>query len=252
MRIAVIGDIHANYPALQAVLADATAIGCDAIWCVGDVVGRGPHPNEVVAELRQREIPTVQGNWDEAVSMEREQSGSIWRSPADEAAGQASLDWTVQVLDLDHRSWLRQLPTTLRTGVEGRSVYLFHGTPIRQNEYLWADRPSRAYARIASDEGDDLFCYGHTHETMHKLVGQAHFVACGSVGCGAHARARYAVVYLGQPDLAIGFRAVDYDATSVMADLARAGLSADLMSVPPVAHPLEAEAGSEAAAVREV
>jgi putative phosphoesterase len=237
MRIAVLSDVHANYPALRAVLDDADAIGCDTVWCVGDVVGRGPHPNEVVAELRRREIPTVQGNWDEAVGMEREQSGSLWASPQEESEGRASLNWTVRVMDQDHRAWLRQLPATMRTGVEGRSVLLFHGTPIRQNEYLWADRPSRAFARIASDEGDDMFCYGHTHETVHKLVGQAHFVACGSVGCGEHARARYAVVYVGQPDLAIGFRSVDYDPSRVISDLAAAGLSTDLLRVQPAPHP---------------
>ena len=48
MRIAVIGDIHANLPALRAVIDDVAQIGADAIYCVGDVVGRGPHPNEVV------------------------------------------------------------------------------------------------------------------------------------------------------------------------------------------------------------
>ncbi len=44
MRIAVLGDIHANMPALRAVLNDISTIGCDAIWCTGDLVGRGPHP----------------------------------------------------------------------------------------------------------------------------------------------------------------------------------------------------------------
>lgn len=242
MRVAVIADIHANLPALRAVLDDVAAIGCDEMWCVGDLVGRGPHPNEVVEVVRQLEIPVVQGNWDEAVGMAREQAGSIWATAQDEAAGRSSVEWTVATLREDHRAWLRQLPTTLRIGIEDRSALLFHGTPIKQNEYLWADRPSRSYARIASDEGDDLFCFGHTHETVHKLVGQAHFVACGSVGCGSHARARYAVIYLGQPDLAVGFRSVDYDSTSVAADLASAGLPLDLLKVPPVAHPIEAEA----------
>lgn len=246
MRIAVIGDIHANLPAFQAVLDDIAAIGCDATWCVGDIVGRGPHPNEVVEELRRREIPTVQGNWDEAVGMGREQSGSLWASPADEENGRRSLDWTVGILDEEHRAWLRQLPPTLRTTIDGRSILLFHGTPLKRNEYLWTDRPSRAFARIASDEGDDLFCYGHTHETNHKLVGQSHFVACGSVGCGAHARARYAVVYLGQPDLAVGFRAVDFASASVAADQARAGLPLELLSVPPSPHPVESEDAAQA------
>jgi putative phosphoesterase len=241
MRIAVIGDVHANLPALRAVIADAASIGCDATWCVGDLVGRGPHPNEVVEELRRLEIPTVQGNWDEAVGMEREQPGSLWGTAEAEQEGLASLAWTVQTMREDNRAWLRQLPETMRLSVEGRSVLLFHGTPIKRNEYLWADRPSRTYGRIAFEEGDDLFCYGHTHETVHKLVGQAHFVACGSVGCGAHARARYAVVYLGQPDLAVGFRSVDYDTSQVTADLAAAGLSLDLLRIPPIAHPVGSE-----------
>ncbi len=245
MRIAVIADVHANLPALRAVLDDVAAIGCDAMWCVGDLVGRGPHPNQVVDVVRQLEIPVVQGNWDEAVAMSREHPGSIWTTPEAEAAGRASLDWTVATLEEDHRAWLRQLPPTLRLAVDGRSVLLYHGTPLKQTEYLWADRPSRTYARIASDEGDDLFCYGHTHETVHKLVGQAHFVACGSVGCGSHARARYAVIYLGQPDLAIGFRSVDYDSSSVAADLAAAGLPVDLLRIPPVPHPIESATEDE-------
>ena len=85
--------------------------------------------------------------------------------------------------------------------------------PYKQTEYLWAARPSRVFARLASDEADDLFCFGHTHEAWHRVVGQAHFVACGSVGCGTDgdARARYAVVYFGEPDISVGFRAVDYD-----------------------------------------
>jgi hypothetical protein len=70
-------------------------------------------------------------------------------------------------------------------------------------------------------------------------VGQAHFVACGSVGCGTEgdARARYAVIYIGDPDIAIGFRSVDYDHLSVVRDQTTAGLSVDLLRVPPTQHP---------------
>jgi len=238
MRIAVIADLHANLPALRAVLDDATEIGCEAVYCVGDVVGRGPHPNEVVDELRRREIPTVQGNWDEAVGMDREQPGSLWPSSEAEAAGLASLDWTARRVTDENRAWLRNLPTSLRFSIEGRALLLFHGSPLKSSEYLWADRPSRYLARIASDEGDDLFCFGHTHEAFHRLVGQSHFVAAGSVGCGTEVdpRARYAVVYVGQPDVAIGFRPVDYDQRGVIADLQAAGLSPDLIRVPPAAH----------------
>ena len=239
MRIAVIADIHANLPALRAVVDDIAQIGADTIYCVGDVVGRGPHPNETVDLIRSLEIPTVQGNWDEAVGMDREQTGSAWPSAELESAGDASMRWTAETLTDENKAWLRQLPTTMRIDLLGRSALLFHGSPLRENEYLWSERPSRVLARIASDEADDLFCFGHTHESFHRVVGQAHFVACGSVGCGTEgdARARYAVVYFGEPDIAVGFRSVDYDHVSVVRDMAGAGRSIDLLREPPAMHP---------------
>ncbi|MGH2428393.1 MAG: metallophosphoesterase family protein [Candidatus Limnocylindria bacterium] len=239
MRIAVLGDIHANLPALRAVLADVEQIGADATFCVGDVVGRGPHPNEVVDELRGRGVPTVQGNWDEAIGMDREQSGALWPTAEAEAAGLASLAWSATRLTDENRAWLRTLPQTLRIELAGRSALFFHGSPLKASEYLWSDRPSRFFARIASDEADDLFCFGHTHEAFHRVVGRAHFVAAGSVGCGTDgdARARYAVVYIGDPDIAVGFRSVDYDHHQVVRDLAATGLPVDLMRLAPTAHP---------------
>jgi predicted phosphodiesterase len=224
---------------LRAVLDDVERIGADALYCVGDVVGRGPHPNEVVDELRRLGVACVQGNWDEAVGMDRAQSGAAWPTLESEAAGHASLGWTCARISDENRAWLRNLPTTLRVSQQGRSLLFFHGSPLRENEYLWADRPSRVLARIAADEADDLFCFGHTHESFHRVVGNSHFVAVGSVGCGTDgdARARYAVVYIGQPDVAVGFRAVDYDHEPVLRDLASAGLALDLMRVPPAQHP---------------
>ncbi len=239
MRIAVMGDIHANLPALRAVIDDVARIGAEAIYCVGDVVGRGPHPNEVVAELRRLEIPTVQGNWDEAIGMDREQTGAAWATGESEGEGNASMRWSASALTEENKAWLRQLPQTMRLTLDGRSIFLFHGSPLKASEYLWASRPSRVLARIASDEADDLFCFGHTHEAFHRVVGQAHFVACGSVGCGTDgdARARYAVIYIGEPDIAVGFRSVDYDHVSVERDMAAVGRSIDLLREPPAAHP---------------
>ncbi len=241
MRVAVIADLHANLPALRAVLDDVTALGCEALWCAGDVVGRGPHPNEVIEMLRRLDIPTVQGNWDEAVGMARDSTGSSWASAAADAQGSASLAWTLEHTTDDNRAWLRSRPTSDRFTIEGRSVLLFHGSPLKQNEYLWSDRPSRYFSRIASDEADDLFCFGHSHETFHRRVGQSHFVAVGSVGCGVagDARARYAVVHIGEGEVVAGFRSIAYDRSSVERDLLTAGLAVDLLNVPPLPHPIE-------------
>jgi predicted phosphodiesterase len=245
MRIAVLADLHANLPALRAVLDDVLTLGCDTMWCVGDVVGRGPHPGEVVDELRALAVPTIQGNWDDAVALRREHPGVAWPDLEAEAAGQFSLEWTIGRLSEDQRSWLRQLPASDRFSIDDRSVLLFHGSPMRQNEYLWSDRPSRIFARMVSDQGDDLMCFGNTHEAFSRLVGNSHFVAAGSVGCGTldDMSAQYAVIDIGGPELIVNFRSVPYDHFSVEADMQAAGLSPLLLRVPPAHHvALDAEA----------
>jgi predicted phosphodiesterase len=68
MKLAVISDIHGNQAAFEAVLADIDALGISDIVSLGDLVGYGPHPESVVATVRNRGIPTVQGNHDRAVA----------------------------------------------------------------------------------------------------------------------------------------------------------------------------------------
>lgn len=235
MRIAALGDVHANLPALLAVLADVDRSGADAIYCTGDVVGRGPHPEEVVAELTARQIPTVQGNWDEAVAMDREHSGAAWSSHEAEQEGAASLAWTRARLSDAARSWLGTLPVFLREPVEDRSMLVFHGGDVSQSEYLWADRPTRYFARVASDVGDDLFVFGHTHQSFHRRVAGAHFVSPGSVGCAAadDPHARWALLWVESGEVGVELRAVAYDRPSVLRDMAAARLPRELLLVPP-------------------
>lgn len=234
------GDIHANLPALSAVLEDISRAGADAIYCVGDVVGRGPHPNEVVDVMRARDIPTVQGNWDEAVAMDRDSTGAAWPSLEAEQAGEVSMRWTADALTDINKVWLRALPVRGRAVLAGRAVAFFHASLVRQTEYLWSDRPSRFYSRIASDEGDDIFCFGHTHETHHQVVGQAHLVACGSVGCGSAGSpaATYALIYIGEPHITVGFRSVEYDMAPVLRDMTAIGLPHELLLEAPPRHAL--------------
>ncbi len=77
-RVAVITDIHANLPALQASLDAIDQIGVDAIYCGGDLVGYGPHPNEVCALIEKLGIPTIYGNYDYAIGRELEDCGCAY------------------------------------------------------------------------------------------------------------------------------------------------------------------------------
>lgn len=243
MRIALVADLHANLPALRAVTASAAELGCADIWVLGDVVGRGPHPNEVVDELRRLRLPTVLGNWDEAVSAERPHSGSQWSSAEAEAAGDGSLAWTAERLSEENRDWLRNLPMTHRLKFEDVSVLAFHGSPYRTTEYLWEDRPTRVFSRIAADEGDQLFAFGHGHQQFLKQVGAAQFMTPGAAGCPPDpGRAPWAVVDIEGNALSVHFELASYDGPSVAAALMSAGLDPALLAEAPLAH---AAAGRE-------
>jgi predicted phosphodiesterase len=91
MRVAVISDIHANYHALEHVLAEVDAAGVDAVWCLGDTVGYGPLPNECCDIVRARADRCLVGNHDLVVLGELAVSDFN-----DEAAAAAT--WTASVL----------------------------------------------------------------------------------------------------------------------------------------------------------
>jgi len=118
MRIAVISDIHANLHALETVLAAVDAEGVDALWCLGDLVGYGPRPNECVALMRQRADVCLAGNHDLVVL------GKI-DSSAFTGEASAAATWTRRVLDADSERFLAGLePSARAPGAE-----LFHGSP---------------------------------------------------------------------------------------------------------------------------
>jgi predicted phosphodiesterase len=80
MRIGIISDIHGNLQALEAVLADMESRRCDALCCVGDLVGYAPFPNEVTESIRAKGIPTIMGNYDDGVGFDRDECGCAYRS----------------------------------------------------------------------------------------------------------------------------------------------------------------------------
>lgn len=89
-RIALISDIHANLPALEAVMKDIEQLQCDAVYCLGDIVGYNANPSECLEFIRSRQIPTVRGNHDEEAIGEDNPAGMnpvaysalMWTRPA--------------------------------------------------------------------------------------------------------------------------------------------------------------------------
>ncbi|MGB4442302.1 MAG: metallophosphoesterase family protein [Coriobacteriia bacterium] len=186
-RIALYSDIHANLPALEAVLAEIGASGIEERYCLGDLVGYGPDPSGVIARVRGTGDPVIRGNYDDGVGKRAGSCGCYYPTPADKAAGAESYARTDAALDGAEHEYLAALRDDIRLGADGARVLLCHGSPRRINEYLMPDRPDDNLAKLADIGEADVVCFGHIHIPYHRVVtavdGRAvHYVSDGSVG----------------------------------------------------------------------
>ena len=227
--VAIITDIHANLPALRAALARIDELGIEEIYCGGDLVGYGPHPNEVCALIAEREIPTIYGNYDYAIARDLHDCGCAYITPHDREIGQESVEWTLEHTDQRSKAWMRDLPFDLHFNVGETNVHLVHGSPRKVNEYLFEDKPASLYERLAAAEDDHVLAFGHTHKPWIREHGGVLFVNCGSVGKPKDGDARGAFAVLSPTDAGVDARIerVSYDAESVAAQVRESGLPSE-------------------------
>ncbi len=191
MRIALFSDIHANLPALEAVLSHMNEhVRPDAVFHLGDLVGYAPWPDEVVALLRAREIPGVAGNYDSTVATGAEHCGCRYEDPEQEALSHLSFGWTLEHTSPGTRAWLGTLPfrmdiRPLGGHRSGPTLRLVHGNPVLNTVYWTEDRSDEFCLKMAGHLGakpGDVVAFGHTHLPWHRAVEGVHFVNTGSVG----------------------------------------------------------------------
>ena len=225
-RVAVITDIHANLPALEAALGRIAQLGIEQTYCGGDLVGYGPHPNQVCALIAERGIPTIYGNYDYAIARDLEDCGCAYISAQDRALGDRSVAWTLAHTDPAAKEFMRELPFDLRFAVGETSVHLVHGSPRKVNEYLFEDKPASLYERLAAAESDAVLVFGHTHKPWVREHGGVLFVNCGSVGKpkDADPRGAFAVLDGSGARLEVTIERVQYDVEAVAAEVRASGL----------------------------
>ena len=212
MKIAVFSDIHANIHALEAVLRNIERQRPARVFCLGDLVGYGAYPNEVIERLRELEIPTIMGNYDDGVGYERGECGCAYQTPEDRQRGHQSIEWTTRTVTPQNKAFLRALPLNLEVNRNGIHVKLVHGSPRRINEYLYEDRPLATFEKVLEAAGSDILVCGHTHLPYHRIIAGRHVVNDGSVGKPKHGdpRACYITLTLnGRPE--VEFHYVEYD-----------------------------------------
>ena len=226
-RVAVITDIHDNLPALEASLQAIDAIRVDGLYCGGDLVGYGPHPNEVCALIAEREIPTIYGNYDYAIGRELDDCGCAYVTQHDRELGQRSVAWTLAHTDQHSKDFMRALPFDLRFQLGDVPIHLVHGSPRKVNEYLFEDKPASLYERLAAAEEAQVLVFGHTHKPWVHTYSGVLFVNCGSVGKpkDGDPRAAFAILELDDSgQVRASIERVPYDAEAVAREVAAAGL----------------------------
>ncbi len=241
MRYALISDIHANLPALDAVLADIDARGdVDAIVHAGDLVGYSCFPNEVVARLRERGIAGIAGNYDSTVATGYAHCGCRSESPRQEELAHLSYAYTLDACTPETKAFLAALPFSLDLRplgghAAGPRLVLVHGTPTLNTLYWTEDRDDefcRKMAAVVALRAGDVIAFGHTHKPWHRVVDGIHFINTGSVGRPKDGdwRAGYVLLSLGAGDANAEFVRVDYDIAATIASIRAAGLPEDFVS----------------------
>ena len=212
--LTIFGDIHGNLPALEAVLGEIGARSLTGVYCLGDLVGYGVQPNEVVALMRARAIPTLMGNYDLGVGHESEDCGCAYKTEIEEARGKRSIAWTNAHTDAAHRAYLRDLPSSIPLTLGDLRVLLVHGSPRKVNEYLYETRPDESFERILNGVDVDVLVCGHTHLPYHKVLPSGrHVINAGSVGKpkDGDPRAGFVMLRAEGRDLQVEFVRVPYD-----------------------------------------
>lgn len=234
MRLLVFSDVHANATALEAALA-ACAGGWEKAVCLGDIVGYGPDPNEVVSRVRSLVSVVVRGNHDKAVS------GAADLEDFNPAA-RAAIEWTRGQLLPENLQYLRKLPGG---PLEAGGVALVHGAVEDEDEYVFT--PERALDGMLSSPRAITF-FGHTHiqggfsfdgestqsigphpdAQMNRSVirlesGMRYLLNPGSIGQPRDGDSRAAFAILDLREQEVEFWRTPYDIPSVQERMERAG-----------------------------
>jgi predicted phosphodiesterase len=226
MKLGVISDIHGNYLAFEAVLADLRVTRPDRLICLGDAIQGGPQPREVARALRRLGCPVVMGNADDWLL-----TGMASDAEAVSAERQAKMDavraWSLAQLDEDDKAFIAGFTPTVTDPLDGaRGLLGFHGSPTSFDHVLLPTTPEDEFQARLGAFGPNIMCGGHTHLQQVRRLGDAFFFNPGSVGLAySHTQpddqfradpwAEYALLSVDDGRVGLEFRRVPFDAAAM-------------------------------------
>lgn len=217
MRVALFSDIHSNYHALEAVLADLTQRGADRLICLGDLTVKGPLPKQCVDRVRDLGCPVVRGNTDGCYHPDFYPSRFAPRNQS-QVVAIADFDRHLAALSEADQTWLQEFPLTHSEVLDGVRMDFFHAVP-HHNYVLtmpWASNEELAELKLSDDTRVSAF--GHCHRPFVRHVGGLAIVNTGSVGIpfDGDPRPSYAIVEIAGRVTSAQIVRVPYDAEAAI------------------------------------
>lgn len=214
MRIAIFTDVHANLPALKAVLSEIQAKGYDEMVHLGDVISIGPFPRECLEILLSMEsIQLIMGNHDEYFVNGLPDPRPDWLSD-----GEIELQlWTHAQLGEQHRNAIASWPFMIERTLQSVRVLFTHYALAEDGRSFKPFRfnpTARDLDKLFEGFDADLVFLGHDHEAV-ELRGAAHYINPGSLGCQKTAVAPYSLLELTAQGLQVSHYRVYYDDVDV-------------------------------------
>lgn len=226
MKLAILGDIHGNLPALQVAYDTALEAKAEKIYHLGDLGGYAPFVNEVVDFLIEHKIEGVQGNYDETVAFDKEHCGCKYENDFQAEMAHLSFEWTKKHVTEKSKNYMKNLPFQISLEIERKKVKIFHATPTKNNLYWYEERPDKFFLLMADKAQADIMIYGHTHIPYFKQLNGKYFINAGSVGKPKDKDPRTCVclIDLNQDNIKLTFIRKEYDIKFVCKEIINSGL----------------------------
>ena len=230
MKVALIGDVHANLPALEAVLTHARNLGVSGFWNIGDFVGYNAFPDQVIRRMWKPGFCNIIGNYDLKV-LSFPEKDKKWRKNKHPLKRQA-FKWAYENLSPETKAYLAGLPEEQCISIGERSFLLVHGSPASNEELLDRATP-QVHLRELKDlaqqkyeiEFSAIIC-GHSHQAFTRRVDNTLFINTGSVGRpgDGNPRTAYAILDVTNSKLQVSHYRLDYDLAKALKANRKAGL----------------------------
>ncbi len=223
MKILLLSDIHANFPALQAVFSTFGNSSFDYIVNCGDSLVYGPFPNETMHYLTDKQVLSITGNTDRKIK--KILKGKTIRKPSNPQK-RIMYSWTASKLDNQAKKHLFSLHNKEIFSVDDYSICLAHGSPVHKNEFLFPETTITRFQELARVCPSQIIITGHSHSPYHKHVDGTHFINPGSVGrmFDGNPAASCAILTLSTSSIAVEHFRIQYPIEEVCKALEKANL----------------------------